>query len=498
MRDIAAAMRAGIPCFNDCNQRGLCLSGLCACEPPFHGIDCTDSSDNGYIFVLSPPTELGLARQRLYENRTDPAYSSEDIFMRRLMSDYSMRTLRRDQALLYYLPSWIIHHYDSGNIVYEKAVDHFNSLVAGMRRADANGGFEAMWSSNRSKFVVYMAGDKGACLLPRGPIYMSHWGLTVPWKAMALPHLWKANHLKGAPASEPPCADSRDVIVPSVVPRLHMDGSGRDPPPIPGSRHAASGGGADGGGSIRSSADGKRRWLCEVFFSGGTAKRRGSWCDDGEEGGVICYSQGVRLAMFAHHANQTGSGFCLAGRAPDDYFRRSRFCLAPSGEGFGNRLMLAMAAGCVPLIIQPSLRMPFDDVLPYEAFYVRVGADAIPRLPALLAAVSDAEHARMRAAVRAHAPCFDWSPHGQAYAVARYSLCLRVGSDRSCDALRPAILRHGAARVWAPDGGGASRTRSTSGAAYYFADGGPGRIDESQQRVKGGVPVPSSRAARFG
>ena len=298
-----------------------------------------------------------------------------------------------------------------------------------------------------------------------------------------LPQLWASNQLKGVPASDPPCADSRDVIVPSVVPRLQLrlSDTGRDQPPsIPGSGHAS---GRAEGGFFRSGGDGRHRWLCEVFFSGGTAKRRGAWCDDGEEGGVICYSQGVRLALFSHHANRT-AGFCLTGRAPDEYFLRSRFCLAPSGEGFGNRLMLAMAAGCVPLIIQPAVRMPFDDVLPYHAFAVRVGADAIPRLPELLASVSDAEHARMRAAARAYAPCFDWSPHGQAYAMARYSLCLRGG--QRCDTLRPEVLRRGPVSA------------SSAAPGLYVADGGPGRIDASQQRIKAGTPVPASRASRYG
>ena len=57
---------------------------------------------------------------------------------------------------------------------------------------------------------------------------------------------------------------------------------------------------------------------------------------DGGKGGVLCYSQGVRAAVFAHHANR--SRFCLAMRLPSELYTRSRFCLAPSGEGFGDRL----------------------------------------------------------------------------------------------------------------------------------------------------------------
>ena len=128
-------------------------------------------------------------------------------------------------------------------------------------------------------------------------------------------------------------------------------------------------------------------------------------------------------------------------RAPNSVYAKARFCLAPNGEGFGNRLSKAMLQGCVPLIIQPNVRQPLDDVLPYDDFALVVGAEQIPRLPALLRAVDDAEHRRLRRGVARWAAAFDWGHGGLAYEFVRFSLCRRAGL--SCAHLDPrsTILR---------------------------------------------------------
>jgi hypothetical protein len=49
-----------------------------------------------------------------------------------------------------------------------------------------------------------------------------------------------------------------------------------------------------------------------------------------------------------------------------------RFCLAPYGWGWGIRLTQTLLLGCVPVIIQPHVFQPFEDVLDYDAFSVRL------------------------------------------------------------------------------------------------------------------------------
>ena len=52
-------------------------------------------------------------------------------------------------------------------------------------------------------------------------------------------------------------------------------------------------------------------------------------------------------------------------------------CLAPSGDGWGIRLAKSVLSGCVPVIIQPSVRQPFDDLLNYSKFALVLQAMAV-------------------------------------------------------------------------------------------------------------------------
>lgn len=57
-----------------------------------------------------------------------------------------------------------------------------------------------------------------------------------------------------------------------------------------------------------------------------------------------------------YEANKLGDRVLISekNRLPDfqDLVRSSKFCLAPWGHGWGNRLGLYMVMGCVPVIVQ--------------------------------------------------------------------------------------------------------------------------------------------------
>jgi hypothetical protein len=63
-----------------------------------------------------------------------------------------------------------------------------------------------------------------------------------------------------------------------------------------------------------------------------------------------------------------------------------RYCLAPYGWGWGIRLAQVMLSGCVPVVIQPHVFQPFEDVLDYDAFSVRLPRCVQPGMPELSAA----------------------------------------------------------------------------------------------------------------
>jgi hypothetical protein len=61
----------------------------------------------------------------------------------------------------------------------------------------------------------------------------------------------------------------------------------------------------------------------------------------------------------------------LGGRsAYEESMRKSVFCLAVAGGGWGQRLIHAMASGCIPVVVQDSVHQPADDELPYDEFSV--------------------------------------------------------------------------------------------------------------------------------
>ena len=81
--------------------------------------------------------------------------------LKRLMSDYSLRTLDPNKARLFYVPTWLIALYS--NTVYDKGVHHFEALVSALsNKSDI---FAAAWKTNRSRHLFFLAGDKGVQLV---------------------------------------------------------------------------------------------------------------------------------------------------------------------------------------------------------------------------------------------------------------------------------------------------------------------------------------------
>jgi hypothetical protein len=152
--------------------------------------------------------------------------------------------------------------------------------------------------------------------------------------------------------------------------------------------------------------------------------------------GRIEYSQGVRQAIQQIHANE--SQFVLGGQFTLDDLRASRFCLAPSGWGWGWRLSLAVATQCVPVIIQPNVTQPWEDLLEgtpysYDTFSIRLAKEDIPQLPAILRAVPLESLCAKQAMLARVYRAFLWQQpsgpsHASAYDLMQILLCRRAKS----------------------------------------------------------------------
>lgn len=150
--------------------------------------------------------------------------------------------------------------------------------------------------------------------------------------------------------------------------------------------------------------------------------------------GRVEYSQGVRQAIQRLHINE--SAFVLGGQFTLDDLRNSRFCLTPSGWGWGWRLSLAIITQCVPVIIQPNVTQPFEDLLEgtpyaYDTFALRLQKEDIPNLPSLLRAFPVERLCAMQAMLARVYRAFLWQqPQGpnfaSAYDLTQVLLCRRA------------------------------------------------------------------------
>ncbi|KAI4337300.1 hypothetical protein L6164_015733 [Bauhinia variegata] len=88
-----------------------------------------------------------------------------------------------------------------------------------------------------------------------------------------------------------------------------------------------------------------------------------------------------------------------------DYYSlmlNSKFCLCPSGyEVASPRLVEAIYAECVPVILSKYYVLPFSDVLRWEAFSVEVDVSDIPRLKEVLSAIPESQYRKLKEGVRA-------------------------------------------------------------------------------------------------
>ncbi|GER54038.1 exostosin family protein [Striga asiatica] len=85
----------------------------------------------------------------------------------------------------------------------------------------------------------------------------------------------------------------------------------------------------------------------------------------------------------------------------ESMLKKSKFCLCPSGyEVASPRVVEAIYAECVPVLISDSYVPPFSDVLNWRKFSVFVRVEDIPKIKRILMGISEAKYLKMQRRVK--------------------------------------------------------------------------------------------------
>ena len=114
------------------------------------------------------------------------------------------------------------------------------------------------------------------------------------------------------------------------------------------------------------------------------------------------YARGIRHRL--HRAFHATPGWKLVGKSGGRYsldLSQSEFCLVPpGGDGWSSRVDDAVRHGCIPVILMDGVHMPFETLLNYSAFSVRVPERDVEKLDAILRSIGARTRRRMRAEMR--------------------------------------------------------------------------------------------------
>jgi len=391
-----------------CSGNGECVNGFCRCRDGFWGLDCSRS----HAFALADGARAVPPRTalRIYmydipssivfsgdfdDNKMgrDRMYTAYESFIKMFLQDWSIRTENPHEANLFYIPALL--YFYTANVF--KPGPHIQRVVEYVSTEFP------FWNRTRGKdHFFWLTADHGACALSGAAmdhaIKVTHFGLSGPARIF---------HYDLDP--DYACLrPERDVVTPPVA--LHgfvADGSAAELF----SRVLASGG-----------DDGRSRDV--IFFFAGGVPPKGSVTSGGAR-------QAILEVLEAHAGDPEYADVVYINGRTGEYealFLRSKFCIAPYGYGWGLRLAIAVQHGCLPVVTQDHVWQPFEELLPYERFSVRVSNADVPNIVPILRAFSDEQIRAMRVELAHHWRAFLWQEEvgGLAYNYTMAALKKRV------------------------------------------------------------------------
>ncbi|XP_051115230.1 probable glycosyltransferase At3g07620 [Andrographis paniculata] len=114
----------------------------------------------------------------------------------------------------------------------------------------------------------------------------------------------------------------------------------------------------------------------------------------------------IRGALF-HHWKDKDKDIIVVNKVPEnsslsyqEFMHHSKFCLCPSGyQVASQRVVEAIYAGCVPVLINKDFVPPFSDVLDWDKLSVNVAVRDLPELKRILEGIGEEEYEALRQGV---------------------------------------------------------------------------------------------------
>ncbi|CAK9157196.1 unnamed protein product [Ilex paraguariensis] len=427
-------------CINQCSSNGHCRGGFCQCNTGWYGADCSIPSvlssitewpqwlrpaqvsvpENArvtenplyldavaekkrpliYVYDLPPEFNSLLLEgrhyklecvNRIYDDRnatiwTDQLYGAQmAIYESILASPY--RTLNGEEADYFFVPvldSCIITRADDAPHLsmqdhqglrssltlefYKKAHDHIVEQYPFWNRTS---GRDHIW---------FFSWDEGACYAPKeiwNSMMLVHWGNTNSKYNHSTTAYWADNwdRISSDRRGNHPCFDpDKDLLLPAWK--------------RPEENSLSS--------YLWARPRGKRKIL--FYFNGnlGPAYEKGR--------PEATYSMGIRQKVAEEFGSspdkegklgkQHAEDVIVTPLRSDNYHEdlaSSIFCGVMPGDGWSGRMEDSILQGCIPVVIQDGIFLPYENVLIYESFAVRIHEDEIPNMINILRGINETE-----------------------------------------------------------------------------------------------------------
>ncbi|PON32049.1 Exostosin-like [Parasponia andersonii] len=427
-------------CINQCSGNGLCRSGSCQCNTGWYGVDCSvpsvissirewpqwllpaqiDVPDSlhfrgkvvnlnaivkkkrplVYVYDLPPDFNSLLLEgrhfkfecvNRLYDENnatlwTEQLYGAQVAFFESILAS-PHRTLNGEEADFFFVPvldSCIITRADDApHLSMEDHRGLRSSLTLEYYKKAYNHIVEKypFWSRSSGRdHIWFFSWDEGACYAPKeiwNSMMLVHWGNTNSKHNHSTTAYWADNwdSIDSSRRGNHPCFDPhKDLVLPAWkrpdVNSLSLQ--------------------------LRARPLEKRKTL--FYFNGnlGPAYPHGR--------PESTYSMGIRQKLAEEFGSSPNKDGKLGRQHAEDVIvtplraenyhealASSIFCGVFPGDGWSGRMEDSILQGCIPVVIQDGIFLPYENMLNYDSFAVRIREDEIPHLINFLRAFNQTE-----------------------------------------------------------------------------------------------------------